>query len=221
MNSAARAQQPEECADSRPQPEMAQVVEQGVRHRRHQQRQQQAQRLPADHDDGHRPPRDGSRPAAHRHRRHARDQRRGSHQNGTQPVLASLVDRLHSRHAVLEAQRLDVVDLQNRVLLHDAEQHQNAQRGVDDREVLPGEDQRQQRERHRQREADQDGDGVDEALELRGQHHVHEHDRQQQRDDVAQRGASELAGAAEQARAVLRRHIEARHRLIRPARGPC
>jgi hypothetical protein len=45
--------------------------------------------------------------------------------------------RIASRRGRPSRRSLDVVDLQNGVLLDDPEQHQDADRAVDDREVLP------------------------------------------------------------------------------------
>ena len=63
-------------------------------------------------------------------RNHARDERERRHQNRPQPIAARLKNRRISFHASLP-QLVGVVDLQNRVLLHDAEQHQQPERRED------------------------------------------------------------------------------------------
>ena len=68
---------------------------------------------------------------------------------------------------------------------------------------------RQQRERDRERQTQQDGYRVDEAFKLCGQHHVHKHDGQDKRDDVALGGAPELLTLPHQSGAVLGGHVEA------------
>ena len=64
------------------------------------------------------------------------------------------------------AQRVGVVDLQDRVLLHDAEQQEHAERAPQVQRPA-GRPQREQRERHRDRQHQHDHDRLHEALELR------------------------------------------------------
>ena len=82
-----------------------------------------------------------------------------------------------------------VVDLQDRVLLHDAKQHEQAQRREDVQRLLR-EDDRQQRERQRERQREQDRHRVQPRLELRRQNQVHEDERQHEREHEVARGAA-------------------------------
>ena len=103
-----------------------------------------------------------------------------------------------------------MIDLENGVLLHDAEEHQQAQRGVEvDR--LVGRQQRDKRERHRQRQREQDGERVNEALELGGEDDVHQDHRQREREQEFPESGFQLAGAAGDARRVAGRQAHFRH----------
>ncbi len=74
-------------------------------------------------------------------------------------------------HALL-AQSVCVIDLQNCVLLDDAEQQQQAKTGKDIHR-LKRHQQRHNAERNRQRQREQNRDRMDEGFKLRGQDHVH------------------------------------------------
>ena len=113
-------------------------------------------------------------------RDHAGDEGEGGHQDRPQPVAVGLADRLGARQA-LRAQVVGVIDLQDGVLLHDAEQHEDAEHREDVQRLVEHQD-REQRERHRQRQREQDRDRVQPALELRREDQVHEDDREQERE---------------------------------------
>ena len=98
---------------------------------------------------------------------------RGRHQDRPQPRAARLDDRLARSGTPRRAQHVGVVHLQNRVLLDDAEEEQDAERAPQIQRAA-GRPDREQRERHRQRQHRHDDDRLDEALELRRQHHVDE-----------------------------------------------
>ena len=120
----------EQATQTAPEIEMSNVVEQGVGNRSYQQREQQAERLSADDDDRHRTPRTGPSAATQGKRNHARHQRGRGHQNRTQTVVATLHNSVQPVCAS-RPQFLDVIDLQNRILLHDSEENQNSQRCID------------------------------------------------------------------------------------------
>ena len=111
-------------------------------------------------------------------RDHAGDERERRHQDRPQPIAAGLDDRPRASTRPVSLQLVGVVDLQDRVLLHDAEQHEQAERR-EDVQRLPEDDDRQQRERQRQRQRQQNRDRVQPRLELRRQNQVHEDERQQ------------------------------------------
>ena len=114
-------------------------------------------------------------------------------------------------------QLVGVVDLQNRVLLHDAEQHQQAERR-EDVQRLPEDDDRQQREGQRQRQRQQDRDRVQPRLELRRQNQIHEDQRQHEREHEVLRRAPELLRAAGERAAVVAAGVEpvelGQHRVL-------
>ena len=103
------------------------------------------------------------------------------HENRPQPRAARFGDGVAERQAT-GAQDVGVVHLQDRVLLDDAEQQQHAERAPQVQRA-PGRPQREERERHGNRQRQHDDDGLEEALELRGEHHVHEDHREADRHD--------------------------------------
>ncbi len=72
----------------------------------------------------------GAGAARNYQRQHAGHQRDGSHEDGSQTVAIGQDDGVVALHAGF-AQSVGVVDLQNRVLLDDAEQQQQTQTGED------------------------------------------------------------------------------------------
>ena len=192
---------------------MRDVIKERIRHRCHQQRQHQTQSLAADHGNRHRSSGTRACTRAQRQRNHARHKRRRSHQNRTQPIFAAFENRIQTRHA-FGPQLLDVIDLQNRIFLHDSEEHQDAKTRIDDREIFAHHQQAEQRERHRQRQAQQNGDGVDEALKLRRQNHVHEDQRQNQGDHIVGCRAPQFFRTAQQSRGVFKGQIHICNGLV-------
>ena len=84
-----------------------------------------------------------------------------------------------SIHA-LRTQRVGVVDLQNRRLLDNSEQHQNAESRIQiQRFTAPL--QAQQTKRNGQRQRQQNDERVNQMFVLRGQHDVHKDKRQNER----------------------------------------
>ena len=87
------------------------------------------------------------------------------------------------------------VDHHDRVLLDDADQHQDAD-DRDDAEVEAEQLERHQRADRRRRQAGQDGQRVDEALVEDAEHDVDgQHGRQQQQALVGERVLEDLGGA--------------------------
>ena len=103
-----------------------------------------------------------------------------------------------------------MVDLQNGVLLHHAEEHEDAERGVEIERVarVP---EREHGERHRQRQRQQDGQRVDEAFELRGENHVHEGEREHEDPQELGEGLLHLLRLAGDEGRVGRRQVHRRH----------
>ena len=96
------------------------IFENRVEDRHGEQRQHQAEQLSAGHHhaDGAVGGRSGA--GGNHQRNHARDQRDGGHQDGTQAVAIGLHDRVVAVET-RGAETVHVVDLQDRVFLHDAE----------------------------------------------------------------------------------------------------
>ena len=93
--------------------------------------------------------------------------------------------------------RLDrEVDHHDRVLLHDADQHDDADEGVD-AQVLLEDHQRQQRAEPGERQARQDRERVDEALVQDAEHEVDHQDREDQQDQQALLGVLERRAVPE------------------------
>ena len=162
--------------------------------------------------------------ARHHERHHPGDKRERRHQNRPQPVPAGLDDGVMRAHPRL-FQLIGVIDLQNRVLLDDAEEHEQPERG-EDVERLPEDDEREQRERQRQRERQQNRDRVDPGFELRCEHEVHEDERERERGEKRRGRARELARLTAEPAAVVRTHVDRGgrggdlilHRALRRAR---
>ena len=103
-------------------------------------------------------------------------------------------------HALL-AQAVRVINLKNRVLLHHAEQEQQAQTGKYVHR-LKGDQQRNNAERNCQRQRQKDCDRVNERFELGRQNHVHKDERQNNRQQKVVTGAGELLRASGQSGSV-------------------
>ena len=175
------------------------------------QREQQRQRLAAEDDEADRAVRARADAARDDERNHPGHERERRHQDRPQPVAAGLDDRVVRVEAGL-LQLVRVIDLQNRVLLDDAEQHQQAERREDVQRLLEDDD-RQQRERQRQRQRQQNRDRVQPRLELRRQDQIHEDQRQDEREhEVLRRAPEFLRPAGERAAVVGARRSACRTR---------
>ena len=94
-------------------------------------------------------------------------------------------------------QRVRVVHLENRVLLHDPEQHHQANRAVHVQRHAEGH-QREQSRGQAERQRRHDCQRVNEAVELRGKHHVDEDDGEHHRDgEIVRRFGQRPCAAAE------------------------
>ena len=143
---------------------------------------------------------------AEREGQHAGDEREGGHQNRAQAVAIGLENRGGFFHAAI-AQRVHVVDLQDRIFLHDAEEHEEAERGIEVERVV-GEAQREQREGHGERQRKENCERMNEALELRGENHVHENHGEQKGVHEFAKGLFHFASAARDARGEAGRHVQ-------------
>ena len=111
------------------------IIEVGIDHRRDEQGEQEAEGLTTDDDDG-----DGAaflraRAGAQREGNHPGHQRERGHQDGTEAVAIAVHDGLQALHPGAP-ERVHVVNLEDGVLLHDAEEHQQAERGVEVQRVV-------------------------------------------------------------------------------------
>ena len=77
-------------------------------------------------------------------------------------------------------QAVGVIDLQDAVLLNNAEQQKHAQRAPQ-AQGAPGDPEGEQRERNAERQREHDDERMREAFKLGRQHHVHEDGCQQHR----------------------------------------
>ena len=188
------------------------IFEERIEHRHGEQRQEQAHRLTAGDQNADRSVGLRARPAADTERQHAGNQRQRRHQDRAQPIPVGLDDRFVALHA-FGAQADRVIDLQDGVLLHDAEEQEHAERRVDVQLLLEHQG-RQQPEGYGQREGEQDRHRVDERLELRRQHHVHEDERQRERDAEVIGGPAQFARLAAGDERISRLHVERTERLL-------
>ena len=158
--------------------------------------------MPADHQHADRAIGRGAGAARDDQRRHAGHQRDGGHEDGAEAVAVGLDDGVVARHA-LGAQTVGVIDLENRVLLHDAEEQQQSE-AREDIHGLMRDQQRENAERDGERQGDENGDGVDEGFELRGEHDVHEDEGEGEGQDEIVAGARQFLGGAGEAGVVVR-----------------
>jgi len=98
------------------------------------------------------------------------------------------------------------IDLQNAVLLHDAKQHEQAEHRVDV-QVGPQHPQRQKGEGQCERQGQQNRQRMDQALELSGQHHVHEQEAQQEREHEIRVRLLQQFGSTQKLEAISRRQV--------------
>ena len=96
------------------------------------------------------------------------------------------------------AQLVGEVDEQDRVLRDQAHQHDHADHR-EDVERLAGEVEPAERADHRQRQRQHDRERLDEAVELRREDHVDEHDREEQRDAHVAEALAHRVGHADEA----------------------
>src|SRR6266571_2098378 len=109
-------------------------------------------------------------------------------------------------HALL-SQRIRVVHLKNRILLHDSEQHQHADGAVHiDRHTESH--QHQQTGRQAQRQRGHDRQGVNKAVELRRENHVDEYNRQKHGNTEIVGGLGQLLRASAEHQSVARLHVQ-------------
>ena len=147
----------------------------GVVDRRQVQRHQLREQQPADHHQSQRLPRFAAGAVADGDRNGAQHGRHRGHHDRAEADQAALEDRLHGRLAFLPLRAEREIDLHDRVLLHDADQHDQPHERVDvqlDLEQVQG----QQRAEARRGQAGEDRDGVDVALVQNSQHDVNDHD---------------------------------------------
>ena len=133
----------------------ADVVEIRIDHRNRQQRQQQRQRLAADGQHGDRAALFGAGAGGDQAAAAGRRRRRSSSSGSAAGGRGWPAGSRRSRFMPLRAQDVGVIDLQDRRLLHHAEQHQDAQRRIEVQR-LAAPVQADQAERHGQRQREQD-----------------------------------------------------------------
>ncbi len=104
-----------------------------------------------------------------------------------------------------------MVDLQDRVLLHHAEEDEDTERGVEV-ERIAGVPEREKGKGHRQRQGEQDRQGVDQALELGGEDHVHEDEGEEEDPEELGERPLQLARAPGNGGGVAGRQPHLRHR---------
>ena len=119
------AQTPHEAAR-----ELLGVVEERVRDRRREEREEERERLAARDDGPDRAVRAGARPRRDEEREHAGDERHRRHEDRAEPLAAREDDGRVARHPAL-AELVRELDLEDRVLLDDAEEHEDPERGED------------------------------------------------------------------------------------------
>ena len=194
------------------------TLEVEIDHRRQVQRQKLRGHQAADDREPERPPRLGARADAERDRQRAHQRGERRHHDRAKANDAGVDDRVLGvlAFALLFEREVDHHD---RVLLDDADQHDQADAAVEI-ELLAEHDQRQQRAEHRGRQARKNRQRMDEALVEDAEHEIDHEDREQQQHAHALHGILErLRGALERGRNRVR-HLEVAHGVLDAARSP-
>src|SRR5712671_6744092 len=137
------------------------------------------------------------RPRAERQWQRTEERRHRGHQDRAQTQQAGLVDGLARCLALLALGIEREVDHQDRVLLDDADQQDNAD-NRDDSEIAAGDDQRKQRADPRRGQSREDGYGMNEALVKNSEHDIDDdHRREDKEEFVAERTLEGEGGTLE------------------------
>ena len=152
---------------------------------------------PPHHRQSQRTARFAARAITQSHRNGAQQRRHGGHHDGPEADQAAFVDRLHRRLAFLALGFQREIDLHDRVLLHDADQHHQADEGIDV-EIDVKHHQRQQRADTGRRQSGKNRQRMNVAFVQHAQHDVNHQDRDdQQQRQVLERTLEGLRGAFE------------------------
>ena len=136
---------------------------------------------------------------AHGQRQRAQQRRHGGHHDRPKAQQACLIDRFFRRQSLEALRRKREVDHHDAVLLHDADQQDDA----DERnqvEILVEQHQREQCADARRRQRRENRDGVDVALVENAQNNVDRNDRRSDQDRLAPGGGREFRRAADRVR---------------------
>ena len=114
-----------------------------------------------------------------RDRNGAQQRRHGRHHDRTEPDQAPFVDGVYRSQSLASLGVEREIDLHDRVLLHDADQHDQSDEGIDV-QIHSEQDQGYQRAEARRRQPGQDRERMDVALVQNSENDVHDHDRDDQ-----------------------------------------
>ena len=151
---------------------MNDVVKERVDDRRGQQREQQRQTLTTEDDARGGVVVGGADALGSHHGDHASDEGERGHEDGAQTLFVGEQDGIKAVHS-FGSELVGVVDLQDAVLFHHAEEHEDAEHG-EEVDRLSEKDEREDGEWQRERQREQDGEGMHPALKLRGEDEIHE-----------------------------------------------
>ncbi len=149
----------------------------------------------ADHREPERPARFAAGAEPGRDRQRAEQRRHRRHHDRAEPDEAAFVDRFGRRHAELALGVEREVDLHDRVLLDDPDQHDQADKGIDIQLVAESPE-RDERAQARRRQTRKNRDRVDVALVQRAQDDVDHADRDEEQQPEVLRGLLEHLGRA-------------------------
>ena len=193
---------------------MADAIEEDVDDRRGVERKHLAQQQSAHHGNAQRAPQLRSHARAHR-QRNARQQRgHGGHHDGTEAQQAGLVDRVGRVHAALALALQREVHHHDAVLLHNADQQNDADDGHD-AQVLLEKDEGQQRAHARRGQSGENRDGMNEALVENAEHDIDRGQRGQNQQPFIGERALECSRGALESILDAGRHVQVFLRLVR------
>ncbi len=163
---------------------MLERVQIGVHHRRDVERDELREGEAAHHRDAQRPPRFRPRARTESDRQRSHQRRHRRHHDRPESDARRLEDRVARALSFLPLRLDREVDHHDRVLLHDADEHDDADERVH-AEIELEDEEREQRAEPGERKARQNGERVDEALVQDAEHEVDHHDREDQEHAAA------------------------------------
>ena len=199
---------------------LRQVVKEDVDDRRGVEREHLAQQQAADHADAQRPAKLGADAGADGQRDAAQQRGHGGHHDGTEAQQAGFVDGVGGVLAVLAFAFQREVHHHDAVLLHDADEQDDADDGHH-AQILVEQHERQQRAHAGRGQGGKNRDGVNEAFVQHAEHDVDRDQRGQDQQRLVGQRVLERGGRALEAGLQAGRHVHLLLHLVDGGRWRC